>query len=116
MKDIALSFPGPQGTSTSFPIPTVIQHIDKIAGPFGMGILVFGTYVLITATIVIALGFLIWGGVSWSMSEGDKTKLQTARHTVIYAIVGIVISFLSFMIINFIGYFFLGPNVNLFGK
>lgn len=100
----------------AFPTIQALKSIDKLdqPGKFGSNILIFGTQVLIVATIVLAVGFLIWGGISWSMSGGDKTKLQAARNTVTYAIVGLIIALTAFSLVNFIGHFFLGSTVNLF--
>lgn len=57
------------------------------------------TFVLIVATL-IALFFLIWGGVRWITSGGDKAKVESARGTIIAAIIGLVISFLAFFILS----------------
>lgn len=67
------------------------------------------TYLFI-ATTLLALAFLIYGGIRWITSGGDKTGVENARKTITYAIIGLVIVFLSFFIINTIGNFF---GVNL---
>lgn len=111
MKEIALTIGG-----STFPTPKAIGHIlnlDK-EGKFGMPLLLFGLKVLITATVVLALIFMVWGGISWVMSGGEKTKLQAARNTVFFSIVGLITSFLSLLIVNLIGYFFLGGST-IFG-
>lgn len=111
MKDLALTIGG-----SPFPTTQAIQHIVNLdkPGKYGTPLLLFGLQVLIVVTIALALCFLIWGGVSWVMSEGDKTKLQSARNTVIFSIVGLITSLLSFFIVNLIGYFLLGGK-NIFG-
>ena len=55
---------------------------------------------IIAITIVACLFFLIWGGIRWITSGGDKQKIAAARSTLIAAIVGLVISLLAFFIIN----------------
>jgi hypothetical protein len=50
--------------------------------------------------VLIALVFLIWGGIRWIMSGGDKTKVESARSTIIGAIVGLIIVFLSYLVIS----------------
>lgn len=59
---------------------------------------------LVTAAMVIAalvaLAFLIYGGVKWIMSEGDKTAVENARQTIVGAVVGLVIVFLSYLILS----------------
>jgi hypothetical protein len=51
---------------------------------------------------LIALAFLIFGGIKWMLSGGDKTKLEGARGTIVAALVGLVIVFLSYFILNII--------------
>ena len=60
------------------------------------------TDLFVIATIA-ALFFLIWGGISWASSGGEKEKLEKARKKIIYAIIGLCIVFLSFFIINTVG-------------
>ena len=57
--------------------------------------------VLIIAA-VIALAFLIWGGIKWITSGGDKAKVEAARSTIIAAIIGLIIAFLAFFILNLV--------------
>lgn len=51
---------------------------------------------------VVAVIFLIWGGVKWITAGGDKTKVQAARETIIGAIIGLVVAFAAFFIVNFV--------------
>jgi len=66
----------------------------------------FGQFVgnLVNAAMVLAalvsLAFLIYGGVKWIMSEGDKTAIDNARQTIVGAIIGLVIVFLSYLILS----------------
>lgn len=60
------------------------------------------TLVLIVA-VVIAVFFLIWGGIKWITSGGDKQGVESARGHIIAAIIGLVIALLAFFIINVIG-------------
>jgi len=57
------------------------------------------TFVLIVA-VLIALFFLIFGGIRWITSGGDKAKVESARGTIIAAIIGLVIAFLAFFILS----------------
>jgi len=67
------------------------------ASDFGKLIGQFVTILLIIAAIV-SLFFLIWGGIRWVTSSGDKTKVESARSTIISALVGLVIAFLAYFI------------------
>ena len=52
--------------------------------------------------IVAALAYLVYGGVKWIISEGDKSKVQEARSHIVAAVIGLIIVFLSYFIINLI--------------
>lgn len=69
------------------------------------------TFAFIIA-IMIALGFLIWGGIKWVTSGGEKGGVEEARNHVIAAVVGLIIVFLSYFIINLIVFFFTGESIN----
>ena len=71
------------------------------AGSFGKIVQVVITVLLIIAT-VIALFFLIWGGIRWITSGGDKQKVESARNTIISAVIGLVIAFLAYFILTVI--------------
>ena len=70
------------------------------------------TVAFIIATL-IALGFLIFGGIKWITSGGDKTAVEGARNTIVAALVGLVIVFLTYFIIRIIFTFF-GLNFSTF--
>jgi hypothetical protein len=52
--------------------------------------------------IIVAVIYLLWGGIKWIMSGGDKSALQSAREHVIAAIIGLVIVFLVYFLVNYI--------------
>lgn len=66
--------------------------------------------ILIVIAVILTLFFLVYGGISWITSGGEKQKLEGARSKITYAIIGLIIVFLSFFIINIIGGIF---NINL---
>lgn len=67
--------------------------------------------ILLIVAVIIALVFLIYGGIRWILSGGDKTAVESARNHIIAAIIGLVIVLLAFFIINLIGGLF-GININ----
>lgn len=59
--------------------------------------------------VLLALGFLVFGGIKWITSGGDKGGVEAARGMIIAAIIGLVIVVLAYFIINnlvlpFLGY------------
>ncbi len=65
---------------------------------------IFGTIVnlIFVIAIILAFIFLVYGGLRWVVSGGDKTAVESARNTIIAAIVGLVILFLSYVILNIV--------------
>lgn len=66
-----------------------------------------GVFKQITNTIlyivgIIAVIMLIIGGIKYVVSGGDAKKVTDAKNTVLYAIIGLVIAFLAFAIVNFV--------------
>lgn len=57
-------------------------------------------------TIVLALGalmvflYLIWGGIDWITSGGDKSKTEKARDKITAAIIGLIILAASWAILS----------------
>lgn len=66
-----------------------------------------GVFKQVTNTIlyivgIIAVVMLIIGGIKYLLSGGDSKKVTDAKNTVLYAIIGLVVCFLSFAIVNFV--------------
>lgn len=51
---------------------------------------------------IVALFFIIWAGLKLIRSNGDAKQVDSARKTLTYAIIGLILVFLSFLIVNFI--------------
>ncbi len=63
------------------------------------------TFIFVLA-VVIALFYLLWGAVKWINSGGDKALAEGARGQIIGAAVGLIITLLTFLIINLLLGFF----------
>jgi len=50
----------------------------------------------------VAVGMIVYGGVQYTMSTGNPEKVKSAKNTILYAIVGLVIAVLAFAIVNFV--------------
>ena len=50
---------------------------------------------------IVAVVFIVIGGVTYMTSSGDSTKVKKAKDTILYAIIGLVICALAFAIVNF---------------
>ena len=101
----------------SLALPTFAQPVDvdpcptesgfnKLCDNFGpeQGTRIIGQVlnILLIAAVVLALFFLIYGGIRWILSGGDKAKVETARQTIVAAIIGLIVAFLAYFIVNII--------------
>lgn len=59
---------------------------------------------LIAALLVFA--YLIWGGIQWITSGGDKSKTQEARDRITAALVGLAVVAAAWAVMLIIQYFF----------
>ena len=110
MKLLALSIGGNQLTLPS-QINTLVGNVSNLGGSNSLqGIISFVLSLLLTVSVLLAFFFILFGGVRWIMSQGDKKQLENAQKTILYAIIGLVVVLLSFFIINLIGFAF---NVSL---
>jgi Sec-independent protein secretion pathway component TatC len=60
--------------------------------------------------VVLALGFLVYAGIRYITSGGDKEGVASARSMIIASIVGLLIIVLSYFILNFVLIFLGIPN------
>lgn len=44
-----------------------------------------------TIAAILVFVFLVWGGIEWITSSGDKSKMEGARNKISNAIIGLVI-------------------------
>lgn len=57
-------------------------------------------YSIIGIAGLVAVIFVIIGGINYITSTGDSAKLEKAKKTIIYACIGLAICALSFAIVN----------------
>lgn len=93
-------------------IPGVMDIVNgaACAQPTGTNGTLFGaggvfTSIVNTALFVIgavAVLMLIYGGIKYTISGGDEKAITSAKNTILYAVVGIIIAVLAYAIINFV--------------
>jgi hypothetical protein len=74
-----------------------------------------GTFRTITNVMLYLVGaisviMLIIGGIRYVVSGGDSTAVQGAKNTILYAIVGIVVSILAYAVVSFVISSFTGAD------
>jgi hypothetical protein len=78
------------------------------------GLVGFVINILFIAAVVLSLIFLIWGGIQWILSAGDKAKVESARNTIVGALIGLAITFAAYFLINIVMTIFLGTGLTNF--
>ncbi len=66
------------------------------------GIITKITNTLLFIAGALAVIMLIFGGIRYTISGGNSSNVTAAKNTVMYAIVGLIISFLAYAAVNFI--------------
>lgn len=57
-------------------------------------------YVIIGVAGLVAVIYIIIGGINYMTSAGDTSKLEKAKKTILYACIGLIICALAFAIVN----------------
>lgn len=70
--------------------------------------------ILLIIAIVLALIYLVYGGIKWITSGGDKQKVDGARSHITAAIVGLVLALAAYLILNLVTYIFTGTTFQTF--
>lgn len=60
------------------------------------------TNILLFIIGAIAVIMLIIGGIRYVVSAGDQNAVTSAKNTILYAIIGIVVAFLAYAAVNFV--------------
>lgn len=58
--------------------------------------------VILTILGTIAVIMIIIGGIRYTTSNGDASQIKSAKDTIMYAVVGLVVAILAFAIVNFV--------------
>lgn len=88
-------------------------------GTIGHDVIQLGLSLFILIGVVLTLAFIMYSGIQWAMSGGEKTKVQAARDRLTHTIIGLLIIILSFVIVRTVfvllgadpGFFFSLPSI-----
>lgn len=62
--------------------------------------IVINTMLFILGTVAVIM--IIVGGIRYTTSGGDASGVKSAKDTILYSIVGLVVALMSFAIVNFV--------------
>ena len=66
------------------------------------GIITTIANVLLFIAGALAVIMIIYGGLRYTTSAGNSASVTSAKNTILYAIVGLIIALLAFAIVNFV--------------
>ena len=58
--------------------------------------------IMLFAVGILAVIMLIWGGIRYVLSGGDSGAVSSAKKTILYAVVGLIVAILAYAIVNFV--------------
>ena len=74
------------------------------------------SFVMVIAALLVFL-YLIWGGIEWITSGGDKGKTESARNKITSAVIGLIVVAASYAILtlalNFLGFSDINDVLNI---
>lgn len=73
---------------------------NPLFGPNSIFTTVVNVLLFIIGAICVIM--LIWGGIRYTTSAGNSANVTAAKNTIMYAIIGLVIAFLAFAIVNWV--------------
>lgn len=57
---------------------------------------------VLVITALVFFGILVWGGIRWITSKGDKQEVENARNQITHALIGLAIVFVAWAIVKLI--------------
>ena|SRR5688572_16924962 len=81
------------GSPTDIGVPNVSADNNTV------GQVMSATFILIGALAVL---FMLVGAARYITSNGEQPRIAQAKNTILYAVVGIVVSLLGFVIVQFV--------------
>ena len=51
---------------------------------------------------IMSVIMMVWGGIKYTTSAGDSNKVSSAKNTIIYAVIGLIVSIMAYAIVNFV--------------
>lgn len=79
--------PAPSTQSQAVDPTTMVQDVINIA---------------LWAVGVLAVIMLIWGGIKYATSAGDANKVTSAKNTIMYALIGLVVAIFAWAIVTYV--------------
>lgn len=91
------------------PTVDIIDPKEETKTASGVINAVIGWVLLLVGAIAVL--FLVWGGIKYVTSAGNKDKAESAKQTITYAVIGLIVVILAEVIVSLVT----GTGTSLFG-
>ncbi|MCL2869196.1 pilin [Candidatus Saccharibacteria bacterium] len=76
---------------------------DQPSNLFGDGGIITGVINAVLFIVgILSVVMIIYGGIRYATSAGEAKRVTDAKNTIMYAIVGLIVSILAYAIVNFV--------------
>jgi putative exporter of polyketide antibiotics len=95
-------------TSTSSPADCIQDGVNKSGGNSKANTITLGDRINTIVNILlyilgaIAVVMIVIGGIRYTTSNGESAQMTSAKNTILYAVVGLVVSIMAYAIVNFV--------------
>lgn len=72
----------------------------ELFGPTGIFKTITNVLLFIIGAVSVIM--LVIGGIRYTISQGDSSAVTSAKNTILYAIIGLVVAILAYAIVNFV--------------
>lgn len=86
------------GTTTGSAVCTATT--DKLFGAGGIWNRILETFTFIIGAVSVLM--IIIGGIRYVTSNGEQQQVTSAKNTIIYAVVGVVVAMVAYAIVHFV--------------
>ncbi|MBI1857051.1 hypothetical protein HY003_01385 [Candidatus Saccharibacteria bacterium] len=84
-------------------VPQSSGCVPKISGISDVWLIVAAIIeILLRIAALVAIGFVVWGGIQFISSQGEPDKTSKARNIIINALVGLVITIGASTVVSFV--------------
>lgn len=73
---------------------------DKLFGPNSIWTRILDTFTFVIGSISVLV--IIIGGIRYVTSGGDQAGITSAKNTILYAVIGVVVALMAYSIVHFV--------------
>ena len=76
------------------------NRADKLFGPGSIWTNIINTMIYVVGAVAVLM--IVIGGLRYVLSGGDASQTKSAKDTILYSIIGVIIAIMAFAIVNFV--------------